>query len=238
MHWVTPGPLVVLFLSVSMLILNVEEETSQVPTVLSSPQTIPHREPIARIAFYESDGKPTNNDCIGDGAICVGYINGTNGEGDVTNNTNPHAYWRFKLTCLYGGDQYSGENAPSDQTPQEKSMISNWHRKGLTVPATLGVVACALLGSAGTASAGGNGQQIIYYAHHAYGQCTEGNNQNGGYIRNCTSSFHQGSNPDQGYWWIGTVQITWYRPGGSTVQSTCPIPQSQAGDFVTCYEPQ
>jgi hypothetical protein len=52
-------------------------------------------------------------DCIGDGASCVGYLNGTQGEVDVTNNTNPHDYWRFKLTCLWGGDQYSGDNPPS-----------------------------------------------------------------------------------------------------------------------------
>jgi hypothetical protein len=55
-------------------------------------------------------------DCIGDGASCVGYLNqGGDGNGDVvvTNNTNPRAFWRFKLTCERFGDQYSGDNAPS-----------------------------------------------------------------------------------------------------------------------------
>lgn len=55
-------------------------------------------------------------DCIGDGASCVGYLNGSNGEVDVTHNTDPHAYWRFKLTCAWGGDQYSGSNPPSAGT--------------------------------------------------------------------------------------------------------------------------
>jgi hypothetical protein len=58
-------------------------------------------------------------DCIGDGASCVGYVNrggDGNGEVDVTNNTNPHDYWRFKLTCEHFGDQYSGDNHPSAST--------------------------------------------------------------------------------------------------------------------------
>lgn len=58
-------------------------------------------------------------DCIGDGASCVGYLNrGGDGNGDVevTNNTNPHNFWRLKLTCERFGDQMSGDNAPSAGT--------------------------------------------------------------------------------------------------------------------------
>jgi hypothetical protein len=55
-------------------------------------------------------------DCIGDGASCQGQLNGAHGTAWVTGNRNPHAYWRFKLTCLYLGDQYSGDNPPSAGT--------------------------------------------------------------------------------------------------------------------------
>jgi hypothetical protein len=63
-----------------------------------------------------SEVKSMGVDCIGDGASCEGHLNGTKGEVDVTNNTNPRSYWRFKLTCAWGGDQYSGSNPPSAGT--------------------------------------------------------------------------------------------------------------------------
>jgi hypothetical protein len=112
----------VLLLSISILIPKTAEEASPAPADSSSQQATLYRAPIIRTAFHQSGGKPTGNDCIGDGATCVGYINGTKGEVDVTNNTNPYAYWRFKLTCLYGGDQYGGENPPSAGTA--KSYLS------------------------------------------------------------------------------------------------------------------
>jgi len=101
----TNGTLAILL--VSMLLSAGAAEASLKPTNLLPPPTTPIR---------ESGGKPTGTDCIGDGANCVGYINGSHGEVDVTNNTDQHAYWRFKLTCLYGGDQYGSENPPSADT--------------------------------------------------------------------------------------------------------------------------
>jgi hypothetical protein len=81
-----------------------------------------------------------------------------------------------------------------------------------------------------------NGLQINYYSHDANEQCTTGKNQNGDTVRNCTS-LHSGSNPDQGYWWVGPVTITWYRSDHSYITSTCDVPKSQDGDSFICYEP-
>lgn len=117
---------------------------------------------------------------------------------------------------------------------------SRWYRTGLAgATATLGVVAFSLLGTgAGTATAGTNGQQINYYSHDAYRQCTTGKNQDGTTVKNCTDfAVVSGSNRDEGYWWIGPVDITWYKVDGSTVQSTCNVPKSSNSDFFTCYEP-
>ncbi len=114
----------------------------------------------------------------------------------------------------------------------------NWHRKRLLpLAAASGTVACGLLGvGAGTASAGVNGQQINYYSRHSYAQCTTGANQNGDTIRNCTQ-LRIGSNPNQGYWWVGQVAITWYHPDHTYASSICTVPKSQDGDSFTCYEP-
>lgn len=115
----------------------------------------------------------------------------------------------------------------------------HWYGKPLVaVTATLGAVACGLLG-AGTASAGTNGQQINYYSHHSYGQCTTGKNQEGKSISNCTSfAAPAGSNKDEGYWWVGQVNITWYNiDHRSTAHSTCDVPKNYSGDFFNCYEP-
>ncbi|MGH3897860.1 MAG: hypothetical protein ACRDTA_06300 [Pseudonocardiaceae bacterium] len=60
-------------------------------------------------------------DCIGNGASCEGYLNGSRGEVRVTNNINPPYYWRLKLTCEFGGNKYSDENPPSAGTvPSEQ----------------------------------------------------------------------------------------------------------------------
>jgi hypothetical protein len=121
---------------------------------------------------------------------------------------------------------------------EENSTMSNWYRKRVgAVTVTLGAVACGLLGGgAGTALAGSNGQQINYYSHVADGECTTGTNQSGNNITNCLG-LRQGSNPDQGYWWVGPVSITWHRLDGSKVTSTCDVPREQNGDFFNCYEP-
>ncbi|MGH3765671.1 MAG: hypothetical protein ACRDTX_11075 [Pseudonocardiaceae bacterium] len=81
-----------------------------------------------------------------------------------------------------------------------------------------------------------NGLQINYYSHDASEQCTTGKNQNGVMVSNCTQ-LRKGSNPDQGYWWVGPVTITWYHPDHSSIASTCVVPKSQDGDSFTCYEP-
>lgn len=57
--------------------------------------------------------KDSGVDCIGNGASCEGYLDGSKGEVRVTNNINPPYYWRFKLTCEFGGHKYSGENPPA-----------------------------------------------------------------------------------------------------------------------------
>lgn len=80
----------------------------------------------AAISVAHDGMHPMGVDCIGDGASCVGYLNGSNGEVDVTNNTNPHDYWRFKLTCLWGGDQYSGDNPPSAGNSEIVSGMQSW----------------------------------------------------------------------------------------------------------------
>jgi hypothetical protein len=101
----------------------------------------------------------------------------------------------------------------------------------------LGIVGSGLLGAgAGTALAGSSGQQINYYSHDAYSQCTTGTNQNGDRIGSCTS-LRQGSNPDQGHFWVGRANIIWYRTDNSTVQSSCSVPKAQNDDFFDCYEP-
>lgn len=116
--------------------------------------------------------------------------------------------------------------------------MSTWRWKRLrAVTATLGVVASVLLeAGVGTALAGSNGQQISYYSQYAHAQCTTGKNQSGENIKNCTQ-LQIGSNPSQGYWWVGPVGITWYRANNSTIQSTCRVPLQQNGDFFDCYEP-
>lgn len=114
-------------------------------------------------------------------------------------------------------------------------MTRNW---GTSV-AAVAVVTIGLLGAAvGTAEAGSDGQQINYYSHDATGQCTQGANQQGRTATTCTTFTTAGSNANQGYFWVGVVTITWKRPNGSTVSSTCNIPKSYNGDFYTCHEPK
>jgi len=116
-------------------------------------------------------------------------------------------------------------------------MSTSYRKRLAPLATTLGIVACGLLeAGAGTAWAGNNGQQINYYSHYAYIQCSAGTNQNGGNVRNCTQ-LRIGSNPNQGYWWVGPVNITWHRPRGTEISSTCNVPKSQDADFFTCYEP-
>jgi hypothetical protein len=116
-------------------------------------------------------------------------------------------------------------------------MSSSYRNHLAPLVTALGVVSCGLLEvGAGTAWAGTNGQQINYYSHYAYVQCTSGTNQNGDKVQNCTQ-LRIGSNPDQGYWWVGPVTITWHRSDGTDISSTCNVPKSQEADFFTCYEP-
>ncbi|MBB6377761.1 hypothetical protein BKA01_005021 [Pseudonocardia eucalypti] len=114
-------------------------------------------------------------------------------------------------------------------------MIIRTPRRGVAVGAlVLGLLAAGV----GTAHAGGNGQQINYYSHDATGQCTSGRNQNGVAVRNCTTFDRIGGNPDQGYFWVGPVTITWMRKAGFTQHSTCVVPKQQPSDFFTCYQPK
>lgn len=117
-------------------------------------------------------------------------------------------------------------------------MLNSYRKHLVPLITTLGIVACGLLGAgAGTASAGTNGQKIDYYGRSAYGQCTTGINQNSETVRNCTQ-LHIGSNPDQKYWWVGQVRITWYYTDNSYAQTICDVPKDkQDGDYVTCNDP-
>lgn len=116
--------------------------------------------------------------------------------------------------------------------------MSNWYRKRpVLLPATLGAVACGLLGAGpGTASAGTNGQQINYYSHYAYAQCTTGTNPDGNTSQICTR-LHIGDNLDQNGLWVGPVTITWYHPDHTYIASKCNVPKSQDEAFFRCEEP-
>lgn len=122
----------------------------------------------------------------------------------------------------------------------EKSAMLNSHRKRLVpLTATLGaIIAYGLLGTGtGTASAGTNGQHINYHSNYTGAQCTKGTNQNSQSAQFC-SLLRRGDNRDYGHWWVGAVTITWQRYSDDGIaSSTCNVPQSQDGNFVTCNEP-
>jgi hypothetical protein len=111
---ITRGTLTVLLVSLAMPATVAEASTA--PTASPPPNATPHSVRIIKTPAHNAPVRLADVDCIGNGANCVGYLNGTQGEVDVTNNTNPHYYWRFKLTCEFGGDQYSGDNPPSAGT--------------------------------------------------------------------------------------------------------------------------
>lgn len=101
----------------------------------------------------------------------------------------------------------------------------------------LGITVCSLL-TTGTASAGSNGQRINYYSRYAASQCTTGANQKKEIVSGHCAMLNAGSNPDQDYWWVGEVRITWYYPDNSYSRTACIIPKSQQdGDYTTCYDP-
>jgi hypothetical protein len=62
---------------------------------------------------YFSNAMPVGVDCIGDGAICEGSVQGSDGEVRVTKNTDPHYYWQLKVTCGFGGDQIGLRKDPA-----------------------------------------------------------------------------------------------------------------------------
>jgi hypothetical protein len=111
---ITRGTLTMLLVALAMP--AAVAEASMTPTASPPPNTAPYSARIVKTLVYNSRAELSNVDCIGNGAHCVGYLKGTQGEVHVTNNTNPHYYWRFKLTCEFGGDQYSGDNPPSAGT--------------------------------------------------------------------------------------------------------------------------
>jgi hypothetical protein len=110
---ITHGTLAVLLVAMAITFVT---EASPAPADSPSPNAASRSVRISKIPVYHSEANLSGVDCIGDGASCVGYLNGTHGEVDITNNTNPHYYWRFKLTCEFGGDQYGDENPPSTGT--------------------------------------------------------------------------------------------------------------------------
>jgi hypothetical protein len=111
---ITRGTLTVLLVAMAMPAAVAEASTA--PTAPPPPNAAPHSARTIKTPAYNSRAEFSDVDCIGNGAHCVGYLKGTQGEVHVTNNTNPHYYWRFKLTCEFGGDQYSGDNPPSAGT--------------------------------------------------------------------------------------------------------------------------
>jgi hypothetical protein len=111
---ITRGALAALLVALAMPAAAAEASTAR--TASPPPSAAPHSLRTIKTFVYDSRAEFSDVDCIGNGAHCVGYLKGTQGEVHVTNNTNPHYYWRFKLTCEFGGDQYSGDNPPSAGT--------------------------------------------------------------------------------------------------------------------------
>lgn len=118
-------------------------------------------------------------------------------------------------------------------------MPNSYRKRKHLVPlgTVLGITVCSLLG-AGTASAGPNGQKINYYSRYAVSQCTTGMNQKSEIISGHCTALNAGSNPDQDYWWVGEIRITWHYPDNSYTRTAHIVPKSQPdGDYVTCYDP-
>jgi hypothetical protein len=112
---ITPGAFAVLLVIMAIPASVAQAYPSSVTSPVSNGELLRSAK-VVKIASYYSEAGLSDVDCIGNGASCVGYLNGPQGEVHVTNNVGPHYYWRFKLTCGFGGDQYSGENAPSADT--------------------------------------------------------------------------------------------------------------------------
>jgi hypothetical protein len=106
----------------------------------------------------------------------------------------------------------------------------------------LGIISCGLLGIGnGTALAGSHGQRINYEKRHAYKECSSGTNQEGEFLRDvCIDPLEDGSNRDNKNLWIGRVTVIWYymdHDSRRSIQGDCNVPESQSGDFFTCFDP-
>lgn len=101
-----------------------------------------------------------------------------------------------------------------------------------TAAATLGLLGVAVFGSAGTAAAGTNGQQIKFTdsKRAVYSLWVEGHNQNGEYWAHCFATPAM-DNYLSGYWYKGNVRLYAY-----TTNSNCDG-MSRAG-YAEYYIPE
>ncbi|GGV25250.1 hypothetical protein GCM10010495_46380 [Kitasatospora herbaricolor] len=112
-------------------------------------------------------------------------------------------------------------------------------RKLAGAAAILTVVAGSLVGAAGPASAGSNGQQIVFRDSLGIADSIRiwGYNNYGSYVGVCQSTpVHD--NYISGYWWRGSVSIYGYKgvgcpTNGAVIYGTATIPTSQSGSDWT-----
>ncbi|MGW1195667.1 hypothetical protein ACWD4B_07355 [Streptomyces sp. NPDC002536] len=116
-------------------------------------------------------------------------------------------------------------------------------KKTLMGVAGAGLAVSSVVGGAGTAAAGSNGQQIVYHNinrpgfPNPYSIRVSGTNQNG--IQVTSRCFYteggEWTNLD-GYWWVGKVSYTTYYnakcDGASINSGSIVVPKERTGDWV------
>ncbi|MGA4960484.1 hypothetical protein [Streptomyces lavendulocolor] len=111
-------------------------------------------------------------------------------------------------------------------------------RKLATTAGAAALAFAGVLGTAGVASAGSNGQQIYFYdtLSNVYSIHLQGYNQNGDYWQLCVNT-PQKETWVGGYWWKGNVEVSYYSnrdcPGNARAYKNYWVPTSQSGDWVT-----
>ncbi|ATZ25273.1 hypothetical protein ACFZBM_27030 [Streptomyces lavendulae] len=115
-------------------------------------------------------------------------------------------------------------------------------KKFLMGLAAAGLAASSVIGGAGAAFAGSNGQQIVFHdvqapnAPHAYSIKITGTNQNGQPVSRCFFTEGEEWYNVNGYWWVGQVSYqTYYNAkctGATIVSRTAWIPKERTGDWV------
>ncbi|MFI6444959.1 hypothetical protein [Kitasatospora sp. NPDC050543] len=111
-------------------------------------------------------------------------------------------------------------------------------RRLATGAAVLGIAAGSMVGAAGPASAGTNGQQIIFRDSLGIAGSVNitGYNNSGQYVSKCAPTPNH-DNYVSGWWWVGKVSIYGYKGAGCPVNGavtygTANIPAQQSGDWT------